>query len=159
MDRAAGAAGEPGRFGESLRAARRRGTVEPRPADRAHPRPAGARTHDGPLAPATPAAAAPEPYPVTPELAALVRALPVSMAAARAPREGSLALSFGRSLDVELRSGPEGIDLVLRPDDRLRSAAAAELPRIVAALGARGITVGRVEIRRRSAAPRGGRAR
>jgi hypothetical protein len=100
-----------------------------------------------------------EPDGAAPEIAALLRALPVSMTASREPREVSLSLTFGRSLHVELRARPEGIDLVLRPDDRLRGAATAELPRIVAALGARGIAVGRAEIRGRTASPPRRRAR
>jgi hypothetical protein len=87
--------------------------------------------------------AAPTP---TPELAAVVRALPPAVAAP--PGRGQLALSFGPSLAVDLRATAAGIEVVLRPDPRLARAAEAELPRVVAALRARGVAVVRAEVRR-----------
>jgi hypothetical protein len=142
----------PGRFGELLRshALRRADPKPPRqPMDAAGLR---ASRHDETQTSLSPAAAtltgSADLAPV-PELAALVRALPAAIDAARV-RDGSpLALSFGRSLEVDLRSGAAGIEVVLRPDPRLARAADAELPRIVAALRARGIAVGRAEVRPR----------
>jgi hypothetical protein len=94
--------------------------------------------------------------PPTPELAAVARAVPVAIAARGGLADGApLALSFGRSLDVELRAGPAGIELTLLPDARLSRAAEAELPRVVAALRQRGVAVARAEVRPRT----GGRAR
>jgi hypothetical protein len=85
-----------------------------------------------------------------PELAALVRTLPLAVAAARARDGAPLSLAFGRSLDVDLRSGAAGLELVLRPEPRLLHAAEAELPRIVAALRVRGVAVARAEVRPRA---------
>lgn len=97
----------------------------------------------------------PDPSPVA-ELAAVARALPPAIATARAV-DGPLALSFGRSLDVELRSTGAGIELLLRPEACLARAAEAELPRMVAALRVRGVAVARAEVRPRPGS--GGRAR
>ena len=97
----------------------------------------------------------PDPSPVA-ELAALARALPPAIAAARTA-DGPLALSFGRSLDVELRSTGAGVELLLRPDATLARAAEAELPRMIAALKVRGVAVARAEVRPRPGG--GGRAR
>lgn len=97
-----------------------------------------------------PAASPAEPV-STPELRALVRTLPLAIQTFGLRDGAPLALSFGRSLDVELRAVPGGVELVLRPEARLARAAAAELPRVVAALGAKGITVARAEIRSRPA--------
>ena len=88
---------------------------------------------------------APDPPPLA-ELAAALRALPPAVASARVA-DGPLALSFGRSLDVELRSTPAGIELLLRPEAGLARAAEAELPRVIAALRARGVAVARAEVR------------
>ncbi len=89
--------------------------------------------------------------PPVPEIAALVRALPAAVDAARVRDGAPLALSFGRSLDVELRSSGAGVEVVLRPEPRLLRAAEAELPRVVEALRLRGVEVARAEVR-----PRGG---
>jgi hypothetical protein len=148
-----------GGFAETLRRARQaegaapgggrrvdaRGAAAParKAADAGEPAPVEGR---GP-APHHPAApdASPDPH-ATPALAALARALPVAVAAAA--REGApLALSFGRSLDVELRTSAGGVELLLRPEPRLERAAQAELPRLVAALRARGVAVARAAIR------------
>ena len=88
------------------------------------------------------------------ELAALARALPVTVHASRLDAGASLAVSLGASLDVELRSGGAGVELVLRPEPRLLRAAEAELPRVLAALRVRGVEIGRAEVRPR---PGGGR--
>jgi hypothetical protein len=87
------------------------------------------------------------PAPSEPALASLVRALPPAIAAARA-RDGPapLTLAFGRALEVDLRAHPSGIAIVLRPEARLEAAAAAELPRVVEALRARGVVVARAEV-------------
>jgi hypothetical protein len=143
-DTAAAMAGRVGaallRFDDALRRARL-GRHEAPP-----PLPAGAPQPDALLDP-----------PPVPELAAAVRALPAAVEAVRAREGGLLALSFGRSLEVELRSGRDGVELVLRPEPRLGRAAAEELPRIVAALRARGITVARAEVRSQGGARRGAR--
>jgi hypothetical protein len=153
-----------GRFGEALRRAReaegaparldaRRASARARPA-RAEA--GGPPRGDEPAAPspqAAPAARAPDLCAV-PELAALARALPVAVVAAAARGGAPLALSFGRSLEVELRSGPGGVELLLRPEPRLERTADAELPRLVAALRTRGVAVARAEVRPRGAARR-----
>jgi hypothetical protein len=108
-------------------------------------------------APPTQAALAPEPRPPrtpdvapsTPALRALVRALPPAVEASRVREGAPLSLAFGRSLDVELRASPRGIEVVLRPEPRLARSCADELPRVVAALAARGLTVARAEVRPR----------
>jgi hypothetical protein len=92
-----------------------------------------------------------------PELAALVRTLPVAIAPAGARHGAPLTLSFGRSLDVELRTGTAGLELLLRPDPRLVHAARAELPAVVAALRVRGLAVASAEVRARGGGT--GRAR
>jgi hypothetical protein len=99
-------------------------------------------------------AGAPPEDAAVPELAALVRTLPVAIAAARAREGAPLALSFGRSLDVELRSGAAGVEVLLRPEPRLLRAAEAELPRVLAALRLRGIAVARAEVRARGGGDR-----
>lgn len=102
--------------------------------------------------PGVAATAAPEPTPAAlPELRALVRALPVAVDASRLRDGAPLAISFGRSLDVELRPSPAGLELVLRPEARLARACQAELPGVVAALAARGLAVARAEVRARGA--------
>jgi hypothetical protein len=83
-------------------------------------------------------------------LRAVVRALPPDIAAVCA-RDGALTLALG-SLGVDLRSGPHGVEIALRPPPRLARVAAVELPGLVAALRARGITVARAEVR--GASPR-----
>jgi hypothetical protein len=165
----------PGGFTEALRRARCGEARAPRsaaPADGVRGgerRPAAAKLADldpldGPRHGATPAVLgdpvrplpAADPAPAA-DLAAVVRALPVAVEAARVRAGEPLALSFGRSLDVDLRSGAGGVELVLRPEPRLARAADAELPRIVAALRARGIAVARAEVRTRRGAKRGAR--
>ncbi len=94
--------------------------------------------------------------PAIPELAAAVRTLPFAIACATAAGGGPLALSFGRSLDVELRPGVAGVEVVLRPEPRLLRAAEAELPRLVEALRLRGVAVASAAVRPRGG---GGRAR
>jgi hypothetical protein len=89
------------------------------------------------------------------ELGAVARALPPAVAVL-APG-GQLALSFGPSLEVDLRSTAAGVEVLLRPEPGLARAAEAELPRVVAALRARGIAVARAEVRRGSGGA--GRAR
>jgi hypothetical protein len=84
------------------------------------------------------------------ELRALVRALPVAVESAGLRAGAPLALSFGRSLDVELRSTPAGVEVVLRPAAPLARACEAELPRVVRALEARGVTVARARVRPRA---------
>jgi hypothetical protein len=86
-----------------------------------------------------------------PEIAALVRTVPAAIALARQRDGASLSLSMGHALDVELRAGPGGVDVVLRPEPPLARAAEAELPRVVAALRVRGVVVGRAEVRTRGA--------
>jgi hypothetical protein len=81
-----------------------------------------------------------------PELPAVLRVLPPAAAALAGP--GRLALSFGPSLEVDLRATAAGVEVVLRPEPRLVRAAEAELPRVVAALRARGVAVARAEVRR-----------
>ncbi len=108
----------------------------------------GFREEERASAPAGPAAAPPSvPEPAAPELRALVRALPPAIAAARVRDGAPLSLSFGRSLGVDIRVAPAGVELVLRPDARLARGAEAELPRLVAALRARGLAVARAEVR------------
>jgi hypothetical protein len=150
-----------GGFAEAVRRAREvegEGRLEARRAAARHghegagagePAPVDGRGAPAPQHPAM-ADASPDPH-ATPALAALARALPVAIAAAA--REGApLALSFGRSLEVELRTSPGGVELVLRPEPRLERAAQAELPRLVDALRARGVGVARAEIRPRAGA-------
>lgn len=98
----------------------------------------------------------PEAAPCPPELRALVRALPPALEASRVREGAPLSLSFGRSLEVELRPSPGGVEVVLRPEPRLARSCADELPRVVAALAARGVSVARAEVRPR---PGGGRPR
>jgi len=69
----------------------------------------------------------------------------LAVEAGRAAARASLDLRFGPSLDVRLTRSLEGVDLLLRPGAGLRAAAEAELPGLVAALRARGISVARAE--------------
>jgi hypothetical protein len=104
------------------------------------------------LAPPPPPAAARPPDAVTvPELRAVVRTLPLAIQTLGVREGAPLALSFGRSLDVEIRSAPRGLELVLRPEPRLARATEAELRGVVAALAAKGIAVARAEVRVRGA--------
>jgi hypothetical protein len=147
-------------FGDAL--ARARAGCGGRPAaSRAAPGASGEDASASPQVgppPRGPAAAlAPALAPVD-EIAALARALPPAVAA-HVPACGApaVALSLGRALEVELRSSPAGVEVVLRPEARLSGAARAELPRVVAALRVRGVNVSRAEVRPRGGA--GGRAR
>ncbi len=158
------------RFGEALRRARegdsaRLGRAEPAAARRPETRRATALRAQGEALARHEeqrAAVAAEPgrpdgsraVAAAPEIAALVRTLPAAIEAARVRDGAPLSLSFGRSLDVDLRSGAAGIEVVLRPEPRLLRAAEAELPRVVAALRMRGVEVARAEVR-----GRGGEAR
>jgi hypothetical protein len=116
------------------------------------------------LAPPPPpvaAAARPPDAPAAPELRALVRTLPLAIQTFGLREGAPLALSFGRSLDVEIRPPPpggKGVELVLRPEPRLARASEAELPGVVAALAAKGIAVARAEVRVRGAGAAGGPA-
>jgi len=87
------------------------------------------------------------------EFRALVRSLPLSIDVARIRAGEPLAFSLGRSLDVEIRPALAGVEILLRPEPRLARAAAAEVPGLVAALRARGVSVARVEVRVRGAVP------
>jgi hypothetical protein len=102
-----------------------------------------------PPAPQPPGAAEPGTPPA--EIRGLVRALPVAIDASTLRAGTPLALAFGRSLEVELRAVPGGVELVLRADRRLALACTNGLPELVAALARRGIAVARAEVR-----PRGG---
>jgi hypothetical protein len=85
------------------------------------------------------------------ELREALRGLPAAIEAARTREGARLALSFGRSLKIEIRATPAGVDLVLRPEPRLSHACAAELGGLLAALRTRGIAIARVAIRARQA--------
>jgi hypothetical protein len=89
-------------------------------------------------------------------LRAAVRALPAAVAA---HPMGSLALSFGSALTVDLQVGAQGLELTLRPAPALERAARAELPGLLEALHARGLRVARADIRSRSAGKPGPGAR
>jgi hypothetical protein len=80
-------------------------------------------------------------------LRALVHALPAAVELARSAAGETVSLFFGRSLGIELRASPAGVELLLRSDARLARASAAELPSIVAALRGRGVRVVRAEVR------------
>lgn len=160
------------RFGDALRRARadaaaRGGRTNPDAASRREARrPAMARAREVAMTKREDAMARPEEERVgaaadpiraggpgeispVPEIAALVRTLPVAIAAARTGDGAPLALSFGRSLEVELRAGAAGVEVLLRPEPRLLRAAEAELPRVLAALRLRGVAVARAEVRAR----------
>jgi hypothetical protein len=110
------------------------------------------------LAPPPPLPAARPPEAVTtPELRALVRTLPLAIQTFGVRDGAPLALSFGRSLDVEIRPAARGVEVVLRPEPRLARASEAELPGLVAALAAKGIAVARAEVRARGAGGAGER--
>jgi hypothetical protein len=169
---------EPGaaRFGEALARARRPEPGGSRPVEaRARPdagrgRRAGAEVAAargggeagacGAPGPAPAGARPPEP-PVevgpVPALARVARVLPLAVASLGTAAGAPLALSFGRSLDVELRAVAGGVEVVLRPEPALARAAEAELPRLVAALRVRGVAVVSAAVRSRGQA--GGHAR
>lgn len=107
-----------------------------------------ARAADRPATPPAVPLHAPEvQVPATPELKALVRTLPLAVQTFGVREGAPLALSFGRSLDVELRAAPHGLELVLRPEPRLARASEAELRGVVEALARKGIAVSRAEVR------------
>lgn len=70
----------------------------------------------------------------------------LALAARRGDRP-SLELSLGREVRVALERAARGVEVVLQVRPGLRAAAEAELPRLVAALGARGVPVARAEVR------------
>jgi len=170
-DRAAGEA-RTRRFDDALRSARRAAgqkaapssptpdavaaTIARRPAaERREGAPCDAtRRDEGPEAARLP------PHPTTPppalaeasvpELRAALRTLPVTIDAARLRDGASLSLDLGQALSVEIRRRPAGLELLLRPEGSLSRATAAELPALVRALRARGLTVSRAEVRARS---------
>jgi len=158
------------RFGEALRRARegdaaRRGRAEPGAAGRPETRRVAAtraqvdatarREEERAALAADPGRpAGPQEIAPVPEIAALVRTLPAAIEAARARDGAPLSLSFGRSLDVELRSGAGGVEVLLRPEPRLLHAAEAELPRVLAVLRMRGVAVARAEVRARGGGTR-----
>jgi len=98
--------------------------------------------------------------PAPAELGAAIRALPAAVEAARVRDGAQVSLAFGSALGVDLRSGPGGLELSLRPAPSLERAAAVELPRLVEAIRARGLRVARAEVRTGAGrAPAGGGAR
>jgi hypothetical protein len=87
-------------------------------------------------------------------LALAARAVvPAAEAFRRSGRE-TLTLDFGPALGVELRAHAGGVDLTLAAGPGLSAAARAELPALVRALAARGVTVLRAGVRPRGAAER-----
>jgi hypothetical protein len=153
------------RFGDALsraesRAAEKRSRFGPEAARRTQ-EPRRPALLEGPAAegrspiPREPAAPVRDELAPSPELAAVARAVPVAISSGRLADGAPLSLSFGRSLDVELRAGPAGVEVRLLPEPRLARAAEAELPRILQALKVRGVAVARAEVRPRG----GGRAR
>lgn len=157
------------RFDEALRlAARRAGAELPtratRPADARRSsadrdgvvlseRRDGVREEQRAAAPPPPVGAhGPEAGPPSAELRALARALPVAVHAAALRAGAPLSLAFGRSLDVELRSTPRGVDLILHAERRLEATCSEGLPALVAALARRGVVVARAEVHPRRGA-------
>jgi hypothetical protein len=127
----------------AARRAERRRPAEPRPPARSVD-PAPPREERGAGLPEPGRERGGDPAPA-PELAAVARAAP-PLVAARGPGGAPLALSFGPSLSVELREAPAGVAVLLRPGPGLARAAEAELPRLVAALRVRGVSVARAEV-------------
>ena len=82
-------------------------------------------------------------------LRATVRALPVAVETFQARGTGAVALELGRALSVELRSAAGGVEILLRPEASLARVAASELPGLVHALRARGVTVASAAVRAR----------
>jgi hypothetical protein len=106
-----------------------------------------------PVVPCDPAAGfAPEVR--APELRAVLRALPVAVEAAATRGGETLELAFGRALSVEVRAARGGVEIALRPDAGLSRAAVAELPALLSALRARGVSVLRAEVRGPPTSPR-----
>jgi hypothetical protein len=83
----------------------------------------------------------------------------LAVEAGRAADRATLDLRFGQSLEVRLTRSRAGVDVVLRPGAGLRASAEAEVPALVAALRARGVSVGRVEVRTGATGLPPGRAR
>jgi hypothetical protein len=142
----------------SARSARRAALARRQPAGAAEGSAPGPGSAGGAGAPGPPQPSAAEPQPTrgAQELGAAVRTLPAAVAARSA---GSLALSFGSALTVDLRAGAMGLELTLHPAQALGQAARAELPGLVDALRARGLRVARADIRPRAAGAPGPRAR
>jgi hypothetical protein len=131
------------------------------PVRRALARPAGAEPEASAAlpagdAPGPPGAAAAPAISAPVELAAAIRSLAPAAVALSARGGGELSLAFGDSLSVNLRSGAQGLELVLRPAPALMQAAQAGLPGLVEALRARGVRVARTEVRPRPGRQRGG---
>jgi len=141
----------------SARRAERRRPAEPRPAARSAQSTASREDRTAPPLDAGRERCG-DPAPV-PEVAAIARAAP-PLVTAHGPGGAPLALSFGPSLAVELREAPAGVAVLLRPGPGLERAAEAELPRLVAALRVRGVSVARAEVGGRPGTPeRGSRGR
>ncbi len=151
------------RFDEALRlAARRAGAELPARAARSADARRGSQDRDGvalserrdafreeqrvAAPPPTTGASGAEAAPPTAELRALVRALPVAIHAAALRAGAPLSLALGRSLDVELRSTPCGVELILHAERRLEATCSEGLPGLVAALARRGVVVARAEV-------------
>jgi hypothetical protein len=105
--------------------------------------------------PPIPAGRGAEAGPPPAELRALVRALPLAIDAPALRNGAPLALSFGRSLGIEVRSAPGGVALVLRADRRLAAVCSEALPELVAALARRGVVVAGAEVRPQRGTPPG----
>ncbi len=75
----------------------------------------------------------------------------VALAARQLGDRPSVVLTFGRGLRLTLVHAERGVEVVLAPEERLRRAAEAELPGLVAALRAGGVVVTRAEVRVASA--------
>ncbi len=82
----------------------------------------------------------------------------VALAAQRLGDRPAVELTFGRDLQVRLLRGERGVEVVLTPAMGLRRAADAELPGLVAALRAGGVSVTRAEVRVAGAPQPPGRA-
>jgi hypothetical protein len=96
-------------------------------------------------APPTPPASTPAAADVA-ALRACIRALPAYLETARLADGARLSLDLG-PLGIDLRSGPAGLEIALRPPAALERAASADLPALLSALAARGLTVARAEVR------------
>jgi len=82
-------------------------------------------------------------------LRAVVRTLPVAVAALAPQLSEGVALDLGRALSVELRPTPAGLEVVLRPAPEVARVASAELPALARALRERGVRVATVQVRPR----------
>lgn len=86
-------------------------------------------------------------------LRAAMRALPPAIEAARLHDGTRLTLALGGALGVDLRGGPAGVEVTLRPAEALGQVAAAELPALIAAVRARGVRVAHVALAPGAARP------